>query len=616
MHRRFLQPGSSAAQALLCACALLTLLSQPVTAENESVKDLRYGVTLYHFFQQNYFDALTELSAAQQMKKLPHHSEEAELLRGGMSLSYGMDRQARRIFDALLTQPREQVDADRAWFYLGKLAWRRGDNQASNDALAKMDPQYAGPLADEGHYLRAMQALVLGQQQVASAALQSMQAACPFKPYYYYNLGTVRVQDKDWAGAAQAFRQVAHLGCKNEEGAALRDKASTAAGFASLATGNSGQAAEDFLAVRLHGPEADRALLGYGWSHANEGDFDKALVPWQALSARSLVSASARESLLAVPYAYEQLQRPSTALALYQSAAEHYAGARSEVNAALTQVRDGDLLALFGLDAVVDPQWLGGEDPQPEGEYAKYLAHLLSTDGVQLALRELYDLRDIQRKLALAQERLTVLREVESEQRQNWSRTVEGGGAEELAGRRAFLLKRSTVLRQQLDSAIASGDGRLLATPEQAARWRRIDIASERAQRLQHEGAQQQIRLMRGLMQWQDSEAFPARRWRLQDDMRQLEALAAESAQAYAAMDAAMAGSARPVFEQRIDDLVERTASQRVMVAGALSTAQSQLRAVAVAELEQQREHLRHSEGQALLAVARLYDLASPEVPR
>ena len=249
------------------AVMALVLFCAPTVSANESVRDLRYGVTLFHFFQQHYFDALTELGAAQHMDKLPHHGQEAELLRGGMSLSYGMDREARRVFDALLEQAPDDIDADRAWFYLGKLAWRRGDEAATASALARMDPQYTGPLADEGHYLRAMQALANGEDERAIAALRAMQGSCPFKPYYFYNLGSGLARSGDWANAAQAFRQVTRLGCVDEEGAALRDKAHTAAGFASLAAGNSNQAVADFLAVRLHGPEADRALLGLSLIH-------------------------------------------------------------------------------------------------------------------------------------------------------------------------------------------------------------------------------------------------------------------------------------------------------------------------------------------------------------
>ncbi|MEM6583808.1 MAG: hypothetical protein AAF699_21205, partial [Pseudomonadota bacterium] len=74
----------------------------------ETVQALRYGVTLYHYYQQDYFNALTELMAAQELQALAMHADNAELLRGGISLSYGMDRVAENIFEELLT---ENLDA-------------------------------------------------------------------------------------------------------------------------------------------------------------------------------------------------------------------------------------------------------------------------------------------------------------------------------------------------------------------------------------------------------------------------------------------------------------------------------------------------------------------------
>ena len=86
---------------VLTRWCLPALLAAPViaaTAERDPgdavpPTELAYGVVLYEFFQQRYFDAMVELGAAQQRAQLQHNAGEAELLRGGMSLSYGMERQ-------------------------------------------------------------------------------------------------------------------------------------------------------------------------------------------------------------------------------------------------------------------------------------------------------------------------------------------------------------------------------------------------------------------------------------------------------------------------------------------------------------------------------------------
>ena len=63
--------------------------------ESSGVQDLAYGEVLFHFFQDDYFSALTRLLAAQARGELTHHATEAELLLGGLYLSYGQHRLAR-----------------------------------------------------------------------------------------------------------------------------------------------------------------------------------------------------------------------------------------------------------------------------------------------------------------------------------------------------------------------------------------------------------------------------------------------------------------------------------------------------------------------------------------
>ena len=90
------------------------------------VKDLHYGDVLFYFFQDDYFDSITRLLAAQQLERLPHTEGEAELLLGGLYLSLGEHVEAGKIFEALLAGKTSEAVRNRAWFYLGKVWYQRG----------------------------------------------------------------------------------------------------------------------------------------------------------------------------------------------------------------------------------------------------------------------------------------------------------------------------------------------------------------------------------------------------------------------------------------------------------------------------------------------------------
>jgi tetratricopeptide (TPR) repeat protein len=582
-----------------------------------TVQSLQYGVTLFHYYQQDYFAALTELMAARQLQQLGVHDENAELLRGGMSLSYGMDEIAEQIFRDLLSDSSTSVNRDQAWFYLAKITWQRGQLQRAGAALAQLSPDYRGPLREEADFLRASIGLRQGDERLAASYLEVLPQDSPWRYYLYYNLGAAQAAHGDWRGAVDYFSQFEPVHARTPESKALRDKALTAAGFARMAQGQFEQAAKDFTRVRLDSPLVDRALLGYGWAASERGDYLAALSPWQQLGERSLMSASVRESLLAVPYAYEQLGSHGTALARYRAASEQYQEEQARVELAIEVFRSGDLRSLLGLGEGDGRGWLFDADILPEGEYAPYLRHLVSRHSFQLALRELRDLYRVAWHLANAGERLQVLAQVDADQQRSWSTVDAGNRLQQLQQRQQQLQTRVEDLHRRVDAAGASGDGRLLADVEQQRRWERLERATALAGDLEISEAQaHQLQLYRGLLIWEDSENYPARVWQVKRELEELGALEQATAALMSGVDEAVGYRREARFATRIATLQRQVQVQDERVQQTLAAAQLKVRQVAVAELESQSRQLAASLGQSRLAVARLYDLASPEVPR
>ncbi|HTP71004.1 MAG TPA: hypothetical protein VML58_02200, partial [Burkholderiaceae bacterium] len=90
------------------------------------IVDPYYGDTLFQFFQDRYFTAITGLMTSQHFNRVPQHADEAELLRGGMLLSYGMHKEAGEVFAQLIDKGATPPVRDRAWFYLAKIRYQRG----------------------------------------------------------------------------------------------------------------------------------------------------------------------------------------------------------------------------------------------------------------------------------------------------------------------------------------------------------------------------------------------------------------------------------------------------------------------------------------------------------
>jgi tetratricopeptide (TPR) repeat protein len=569
-------------------------------------------VTLYHFYQQDYFDALTELMVAQELEQLGAHADGAELLRGGISLSYGMDLEAEQIFTQLLSDTGQADVRDRAWYYMAKVAWQRGDIERTTQALQQLGTMDNSHMGEEVNYLRS--ALALRQGDIAGA--QGYTAKLPeqslWLPYHYYNLGALQASDGHWLQAANSFRRVDNPWVDSEELKSLRDRAYTASGFALMATGDYGQASSDFTRVRLESPLADRALLGYGWAAVERENYQIALSAWHTLGEKPAISTPARESLLAVPIVYEKIGREGAALASYQAAARVFEAELDSVRVAQEVFTQGDMLSLLNLKAETIDEWLFGGDILPVNAQAPYLRQLIAGHEFQAAMKELRDLHRVDLRLSDAARRLEVLTYVDADQQVAWASVIEGDREEELKLRMHALQEKFDKSQHRLARAGEEADGRALADTAQLELWERLERATRISETMDTSPEQQQqLALYRGLLIWDDSENYAPALWRGTRQLRELEQLLQQSREGVAAIDRAVEQQIGTNSLSRIEGMSARVEAQRVRVDVAMLASDEELRRVAVAELQEQSLELTRALGQSKLAIARLYDQGS-----
>ena len=617
----------------MCVCICLSSNSYAA----QTVESLRYGTTLFNFFQQDYYTALTELMVAQELDQLGPHRDKGQLLRGGMSLSYGMDQVAKATFETLLSGKGDLQlpdDRDRAWFYLAKLAWQRGDTTASEYALNKMSSPYEGPFMEESTYLHSSLALQYGNEQQALDYARQLPLNSPWQYYLYYNLAAIQASEANWDGAIEYFSQLDQMSFVTEEAKLIHDRALTASGYALMEWGKFDAAQERFKRVRLDSPLSGHALLGYGWASSEMGNYPLALSSWKTLSGRQQYSPAARESLLAIPHAYEELGRPGIALDNYRLASTTYLSQLTEIRETIDAFQTDDLAELLDLDVArpesADPSsvsgtdthgWIFGEALLPGRQYSVYLTPLLTRHSFQISMRELQDLYRLAANMAAADHKLQVLNQVAKDQVASWSTVIEGDRRDRLAAQQHTLHVRINALGNKLLEAADDTQGaRLLADSQQSNLWRRLDRAAGLLDQLpDHNSSSDRVKrlaLYRGLMIWRDSEQFPARSWQLKREIKNLEGVAKQSAKILERIDHVIARHGEFEFSQRIETMDTRVSSQRQQLEALIGKSEQQLRQLAVAELKQQETQLSRALGQSRLAIARLFDKSSPEVSR
>lgn len=585
------------------------------------MRDLAYGEVLFHFYQQDYFSALRRLLAAQTRGELTQEAGEAELLLGGLSLSYGLHQEAGRIFRALLDERIEPAVRDRAWMYLGKIYYQRGYLEQARDALSRLGEGAPADTRAEARLLEALVRLRSGDAAGASALLQDWEAPGVWRGYALYNQAVAAIRAGDVARGESLLDRLGELPGEDEEALALRDKAQLVLGVRRLEAGQAQQAMGHFERVRLHGPAAGEALLGAGWAAIAAGEPQRALGRWGELRRRSLYDPSTREAALAVPYALAQLGRYGHAAEAYEAAITDFTREAAQMDAAIAAIRAGRLV-----DWMLEPTQSGPELGWfrelwrlPDRPETRYLPDLMAGHDFQEAYKNLRDLSFLRQNLAAWTGSMGAFDEMLAVRRAGYEAAVPRVDAYLRALDLDGLRARRAALARQLAAVDSGADELGLRSPQEDALLAQFEALGERLRRLSNaddpevQGLRDKYRVLEGLVTWSIRTEGPARRWQVERGLQEIDAQLAEAEARQAALVEAR-GSARAGFEgygERIAELRARVQALDLRTEALVRAHAEHLARLAEAELLAQRRRLELYRQQAQFSLAQMYDRAA-----
>lgn len=599
---------------LLLAASMPPIAAEPV--HGSVVRDLYYGETLFHFYQDEHFDALTHLLVARDSGRVSNHEAESELLLGGLYLHYGQHIRAEQIFSRLLQDSTEQEVRNRAWFYLGKVRYQRNLHAEALDAFARISGELPPGLDAELPMLKAQAYLALGRFDAAVALLDGWQGPESWAAYARYNLGVALLRlDR----SAEAIRQLDQLGrspAATPELRDLRDKANLALGYLWLQLGRDSEARPVLARVRLNGPFSAKALLGAGWADAATQDYHAALTPWLELRGRDLLDSAVQESLLAIPYAWARLDAHGEAAAGYQAALAAYDAEIGRLDAAIAGSRSGQLVpAMLVADDARIGRWYWQLEELPDSVENRYLYDLVARHSFQEGLRNVRDLAALSANLDEWQSKLVAFEDMVNTRRmaygQREARVAAGLDQAGIAGLQA----RRDELAARLERVARSRDVAGLATTEELDRWQRLEalgaspvLANEVAG-----DAGERHRLLKGVLSWNLDRDHQYRLWQQQRNLAQLDVLLEKAQAAHASGLSARRDTPAELerFAARITALAPRIGSMQAALARDRSREEQRLQAMAIDALGEQRERLLSYRVQAQFALATIYDRAA-----
>ncbi len=612
---RSLFAALSLALAALTAPAVLQAAEKP---EPIVVQDLHYGEILFYFYQEDYFPAIVRTLAAQARQQLENHVDESELLLGGMFLSYGHHLEAARIFERLLANNVNQAVRDRTWFFLAKIWKQRGYLDESQQALDRIEGELPGNLEREAQMLRAQLLIDRGDYDQAILLLGSWKGSTEWASYAKFNLGVALVRSGRVEEAEKILADLGDMNPFNEELTSLRDKANLALGYALLQDGRPTAAKPALQRVRLDGPFSNKALLGVGWADAEAEAFHRALVPWMELRSRDLLDSAVQESMLAIPYALAKLDSISQAADHYLNAIEAFYEESNRLDSTIGHIESGGFFEAFIEDDPLDSTgWYWRMEELPDGPEARYLFHLLSTHTFQEGLKNYRDLVYMHENLDSWQQSVGVYANMLETRKEAYEERLPRVEAALARADLDGMVDRKLEFDSLLNDIERSNDWLALATEEEFGMWGEITglEATPALQANISEAAEvrDKIALLKGVLQWNLEKQFKERLWRIRRNLQQTGEALVETQRARRQIDESM--RRQPVefaeISARVYGLEPRIESMKIRVEDQLAAQRAYLQAIAVGELQAQKERLDIYTIQARFALAAIYDIAA-----
>ena len=608
------------------AAGCIAALAAPAAASaagpekpSHEIRDPHYGDTLFHFFQDHYFTSITSLMVSQKQERIEHHADEAEVLRGGMLLSYGMPRQAGEIFTQLIERGAAPPVRDRAWYFLAKVRYQRGYLTEAEEAFARIEHPLPSPLEDDRALLGANLLMARADYVGAATALAAIEKKTPATRYVRFNLGIALIRAGDPGRGMPILDELGKSGAENEEFRSLRDRANVALGFAALAD-NHPQAARTFLErVRLQGQQSNKALLGFGWAAASLKDPKLALVPWLELSQRGLGDSASLESQIAVPYAYAELGAYGQSLSRYNEAIGAFERESVALDESIAAIRSGRVVEALSERNPGDGEmgWFFALRDLPQLPHPDHLSQVLAQHEFQEAFKNYRDLRFLSKNLAAWKDKLAVFDDMLATRRKAYGERLPAVRERASEIGLEALTKRRDRVAADIGAGESAADGVAFADAKEHALLERLDSALA-ALKLPGDEAElaplrERARRAGGALTWQLAQVWPGRIW---DAKKELVTIDEQFAQARR-RDAALAEAQREEparierFSVRIAAIDPLLQTMIPKVAALSRQQQGVVQDIAVAELVQQKERLATYATQARFAVAQLYDRAN-----
>lgn len=610
------------------ALALSVALAAAPCVADERPQDLYFSEALFYAHQGLWFEALERLDTElgqhygldePELDSLYPLIGDAEFSVGDFELSYRMHHRAGRAITAVLEGNVPEPVRNEAAYRLARIHFQKGQLVEALHALDRIQGEVPEKIRDDVEFLRANVYLATARPDEAAPILKKLQGEDELRGFSEYNLAIAYLQGERRDDALQQLAKAGDVDARDDETRAIRDKANLVRGTILLESGAFADARRSLERVRLDGPFSNQALLSAGWADLSAERFEGALVPWNILVARDHTDPAVQEAMLALPYAYGQLEIYGRAALLYGQAMQAYGAELDKLDASIKSIRKGKFLeALVREEIRQDKDWVVRLRALPEAPETYYLTELLASHDFQTALQNYLDLEDLRKKLVGWQRSFAAYEDMISTRRAYYEPRLPSVDQEfrEADSRRRVRLEQHKLLEERMQSMLVAPRPEFLATNDERRLIARLDDLSARIGPLQDEESEalrERLARLRGVVTWSLKTEYHDRLTRFYENLEESRKAIDVLEQQYAAFVRTRQAATHSYvgYETPIRRLRTKVADAIARTDRLMARQGTVLELVAVRELETRVRRLESYEERARYALADSYDRAT-----
>ncbi len=604
---------------VICLALPAAVSAEETRSEMEAtdIYDLRYGETVFNFFQQKYFSAITNLMVAQVRDPIKIQGEDPNLLLGGLYLAYGMHNESSRLFQDLLNDQTLPQTHDRAWYYIAKLRYLKGFVPEAEQALVKIKDTL--PEEREAERLHLLANVHMSQKNYPQAieVLKNFIGDSEWEAYARFNLGVALVKAGQQQEVTDLLDDIGDMNpfAISHELNALRDKANLALGFAYMRSNQPVEAQTRFQRIRLSGPLSNKALLGLGWSFTNQEKYPEALNAWLELQTRKALDTTVQESLIAVPFTIEKMDKPRLAMKYYQLAIDAYTAEINQLENVMLAVQRGELIQAMRPANIEDETSLPlNSFGLPKSVTAPYLNQMMATNIFQEAYKNYQSLLHLQYVLENWRNQLPSYELMLSERRKAYFNKLPEVASDARLKEITRMYEQRDELAKEIKRIEDDNDGFALVSDDEEDLVLTLDKVKNRLARMGSatdvSDEEEKYKLLRGVLDFQLQSEFIPRLWSVKNNLRELDRALEKTRQQKRSLVKA-ANEAPKYFEgydQKIDWSKKRITNLLARLGSAISQQEAHIQKLAMSGLTERRQALENYHVRARFGIARLYD--------